>query len=459
MVNVRWLLSGTARVESDHRVEHLDRNPRVGDHGAGKMNLWEVGDADLVGPDKRPQRPPPPAHEIERSGQPERRKQPADRGVLIRDRKRTHSPMVPEERVARDRPERRQRHGGRRSGPHDAPGAVLDVRPGRQEHVVVDGAPCWVLAEQPFQHGPHFVDRQRAAAEQLQGRGEVVQVVDHEVLVRRHLGPAVGQHVLAAAQVDLVDQPVGGLFGVQTEQELPRLMFNLFRQRRGAVCIVGYVLGQQDRGRPISIDSSDFGTSIPGTIASRSWFNRELRKARRLARLAQVLPQIRRCIGRHLGGSEPTRAFTFAAVIELVARSAIRPGSEQYARLRGTRGAATLLKSNVSVYGETVRLSFRAKGGKRVEKEVHAPRLAAAVAVLQKLPGRRLFQYRSEDGTLRQTSAHDVNRFLREIAGAEISLKDFRTLLASVAVLDALARAAPGTLCRYPKLSNGLSQS
>ena len=87
---------------------------------------------------------------------------------------------------------------------------------------------------------------------------------------------------------------------------------------------------------------------------------------------------------------------------------------------------------------------FRAKGGKRVEKEVHAPRLAAAVAVLRQLPGRRLFQYRSEDG-VRQASAHDVNRFLREIAGVEISLKDFRTLLASVAVLDALACATPAT--------------
>ena len=172
---------------------------------------------------------------------------------------------------------------------------------------------------------------------------------------------------------------------------------------------------------------------------------REMRKARRLARLAEVLPQIRRSVARHLSIGEPTRAFTLSAVIELVALSAIRPGSEQYARLRGTRGAATLLKSNVSVYGETVRLCFRAKGGKRIEKEVHAPRLAPAVAVLRQLPGRRLFQYRSEDGALRAASAHDVNRFLREIAGTEISLKDFRTLLASVTVLDALARAVPAT--------------
>jgi DNA topoisomerase-1 len=172
---------------------------------------------------------------------------------------------------------------------------------------------------------------------------------------------------------------------------------------------------------------------------------RETRKASRLARLAEALPGIRRHIARHLGGNEPTRCFTLSAIVELVARSAIRPGTEQYARLRGTRGAATLLKSNVSVYGETLRLCFRAKGGKQIEKEVHAPKLANAIAVLRQLPGRRLFQYRSEDGALRAVSAQDVNRFLREIAGVEISLKDFRTLLASVSVLDRLARAEPAT--------------
>jgi DNA topoisomerase-1 len=172
---------------------------------------------------------------------------------------------------------------------------------------------------------------------------------------------------------------------------------------------------------------------------------RETRKARRLARLAGSLGLIRRAVGRHLAANEPTRAFTLAAVIELVARSAIRPGTEQYARLRGTRGAATLLKSNVSLYGETVKLSFRAKGGKQIDKDVHSPKLAAAIAVLRQLPGRRLFQYRTEAGELRAVSAQDVNRFLREMAGVEISLKDFRTLLASVSVLDALARAEPAS--------------
>jgi DNA topoisomerase-1 len=176
----------------------------------------------------------------------------------------------------------------------------------------------------------------------------------------------------------------------------------------------------------------------------RDWEKvRELRKARRLARLADVLPRIHRSVGQHLAAAEPTREFTSAAVIELVARSAIRPGGESYARLRGTRGAATLLKSNVEVYGETITLTFRAKGGKTIVKEFAAPRLAAVIAKLRQLPGRRLFQYRSESGEVRRVTAREVNAFLREIAGARISLKDFRTLLASASALEALACTVP----------------
>lgn len=172
---------------------------------------------------------------------------------------------------------------------------------------------------------------------------------------------------------------------------------------------------------------------------------RETRKARRLARLADALPRIQRSVSQHLNSTEPSREFALAAVVELVARSAIRPGSEEYARLRGTRGAATLLKSNVSVYGETIKLRYRAKGGKLIEKEIHAPKLAGAVNVLRQVPGRRLFQYRDDDGTVHAANAREVNQFLRELAAVEISLKDFRTLLASVSVLDALARAEPAT--------------
>ena len=170
---------------------------------------------------------------------------------------------------------------------------------------------------------------------------------------------------------------------------------------------------------------------------------RELRKARRLARLVDALPKIRRKVAQLLKGKEPTKEFALAAVVELIARTAIRPGNETYTKMHRSRGATTLLKSNVVIEDDCVVLSFRAKGGKQVRKECDARRLMHAIKVLRSLPGSRLFQYRDEHGDLRRVAASQVNQFLREVSGIKISLKDFRTLLASAAVLESLARIQP----------------
>jgi DNA topoisomerase-1 len=166
---------------------------------------------------------------------------------------------------------------------------------------------------------------------------------------------------------------------------------------------------------------------------------RELRKSRRLARLADALPRIQRRIAQCLASEPCTREFACAAIIELVTRSAIRAGNESYARLHGTRGAVTLLKSNVIVCGKVITLKFRSKGGKIITKEVAAGRLARAIRPLLRLPGRRLFQHQLENGEVRGVTAHEVNTCLRGMAGTSISLKDFRMLLASARVLETLA--------------------
>src|SRR6201990_1799537 len=51
---------------------------------------------------------------------------------------------------------------------------------------------------------------------------------------------------------------------------------------------------------------------------------REQRKAHRLARLVAALPKIRRNVSMHLSGDAPTREFALSAVIELIARNALR---------------------------------------------------------------------------------------------------------------------------------------
>ncbi len=178
---------------------------------------------------------------------------------------------------------------------------------------------------------------------------------------------------------------------------------------------------------------------------------REHRKAHRLARLVAALPKIRRNVSMHLSGDQPTREFALSAVIELIARTAIRPGNESYARLNGTRGATTLLKSNVVLEDDCVVLTFKAKGGKAVRKECDAAKLVRAIGILRGVPGKRMFQYRDNSGTVRAVSTTTVNAFLREIAGIKISLKDFRTLMASAVVLESLSRISPAASARGRK--------
>ena len=77
---------------------------------------------------------------------------------------------------------------------------------------------------------------------------------------------------------------------------------------------------------------------------------------------------------------EINRQFAAAALVDLIACTAIRPGSEAYVRERGTRGAATLLKKHVQITGDEIALRFPGKGGKQVEKVCKSNRLVKTIS-------------------------------------------------------------------------------
>ena len=55
------------------------------------------------------------------------------------------------------------------------------------------------------------------------------------------------------------------------------------------------------------------------------------------------------------------------------------------------------------------------------------------------IPGQELFRYLDEDGEPHSIGSADVNEYIRAIAGADFSAKDFRTWSASVLALEELA--------------------
>jgi DNA topoisomerase-1 len=171
---------------------------------------------------------------------------------------------------------------------------------------------------------------------------------------------------------------------------------------------------------------------------------REQRKAKRLLHLLDALPRIRRHVTTALAAREVTRDFAMAAAVALIDASGLRSGTSRHVRLSGARGGVSLLKSNVTVAGKTITLRFRAKGGKQVVKEVNAPRLIPAIKLLMNLRGPRLFAYQADGGAVQAIRVREVNAFLCDIASCKISLKDFRTLRASLGVLNTLLKTERG---------------
>ena len=116
-----------------------------------------------------------------------------------------------------------------------------------------------------------------------------------------------------------------------------------------------------------------------------------------------------------LRGVERNRVL--AGIVTLIDRTHIRIGCEDYVHSARSRGAATLLKQNVTRRGNELALAFRGKGGRQIETSVKASGVLRIYPALMRLPGRRLFQYRDADGALRKVSAAQVNAYTKLAPG------------------------------------------
>ncbi len=129
----------------------------------------------------------------------------------------------------------------------------------------------------------------------------------------------------------------------------------------------------------------------------------------------------------------------------LIDRTAMRIGRERYLDARGTRGAGTLLHARRG--GERRRAdaaAFRPRAARWPSIRSSDARLAAAIARVKTIPGKRLLMYRDDEGKARAIRTEELNRYLRDIAGATVTAKDFRTLHASAMAAEALAKLEPG---------------
>jgi DNA topoisomerase I len=167
----------------------------------------------------------------------------------------------------------------------------------------------------------------------------------------------------------------------------------------------------------------------------------------RLAAFGRALPRIRRRVKHDLARPGLTRDKVLATVVALLETTALRVGSDEYARANRSFGLTTLRNRHVTVTGTELRFRFRGKGGAIQVVGLHDARLARTVTRCGALPGQELFQYVDERGDPRPIESADVNAYLRDSAGIEVTAKDFRTWIGTLLAFHELrAGSEPGAV-------------
>jgi DNA topoisomerase I len=164
---------------------------------------------------------------------------------------------------------------------------------------------------------------------------------------------------------------------------------------------------------------------------------RDEAKYGRMMAFGQILPSLRKRVEADLSRPGLPKEKVLATVVRLLETTLIRVGNEEYARANHSFGLTTLRDDHVSVTAASIRFGFRGKGGIRHTIALCDRRLARVVKRCRELPGQELFQYVAEDGKLEAINSEEVNAYLRAIAGADFTAKDFRTWAGTV--LAALA--------------------
>jgi DNA topoisomerase-1 len=162
---------------------------------------------------------------------------------------------------------------------------------------------------------------------------------------------------------------------------------------------------------------------------------REIRdetKYERMAGFAQALPHIRGRTDRDLKHPGVPREKVLAAIVQLLEKTLIRVGNDEYAKQNRSFGLTTLRDGHVEVRGGRLRFTFRGKSGIEHEIDLDDRRLAKIVRACRDIPGYDLFQFYGEDGERQVVGSADVNAYLKEVTGEDYTSKDFRTWAGTV---------------------------
>jgi DNA topoisomerase IB len=170
----------------------------------------------------------------------------------------------------------------------------------------------------------------------------------------------------------------------------------------------------------------------------------EAAKHEHVLEVADRLPAVRKQVAERLRTRGLNRDRVLACAVRLLDVGFFRIGSESYARDNGSYGLTTMLREHVTCRGGAIGFDFPAKSGRQSVLAVLEPEICEVVTRLRlrRGGGERLLAY-WEGRRWHEVHSDELNRCLRELAGVDVSAKDFRTWHATVLAAVALAVSEP----------------
>jgi DNA topoisomerase I len=172
---------------------------------------------------------------------------------------------------------------------------------------------------------------------------------------------------------------------------------------------------------------------------------RDRSKHDRVLTVAARLPAARRRVAKDLRLEGMPYERALAAAFRLLDLGFFRIGGEAYAEENSSYGLATIRKEHVSIQRGRVVFEYEAKSGQERYVALADKWVRAAVGDLlrRRDGGPELLAYQNDEVWHDVTSA-DINAYIKDVVGGEVSSKDFRTWHGTVIAAVALAAANEG---------------
>lgn len=155
-------------------------------------------------------------------------------------------------------------------------------------------------------------------------------------------------------------------------------------------------------------------------------------KFNKLVDFGKLLPKIRKYTNSNLYKSNLSKERILSTIVWLLEHTFIRIGNDEYARDNKSFGLTTLHNKHVNVRGSNIKFEFMGKSGVKHLLTINHPTIAKTIKQCIELPGYELFQCIDTDRQRHVIDSGDVNEFLQQLTGEDISAKEFRTWGATV---------------------------